>query len=426
MRHILLMTCALACPMWLQAQQTAQQQESESRWKQDIAALVSGMSARGSLKDPKKGVISREQKDFRKLYPPQRFEADISSLETHLGAWPDAKIVLELTRIIAAAHVAHNLVKIPDGMGFEQRIPVSFTWFPDGLIVSSATPAYKALIGRRVTAVGSMTPEALQSSVETYVSFENAGWARARATRFMSFKPILDELGLVGPGELVAITFAAQGTESVVQFPFVADPKPMLDLYEGIGIPVPLRDTHVDRNYWYQWLAESETAYLQYRACTPDARISFQEFTRATLADLESRPLKRIVIDLRNNRGGNSELIRPLLDGLSAHPQWKNKLFVLIGPNTFSSGVLNAMELKDQLGATLIGEPTGGKPGSYGEIELLKLPNSGLSVYYTSKFFRAPKGMKADAVLPDIPVKLTFHDVRTGLDPTLVKAIAEN
>jgi C-terminal processing protease CtpA/Prc len=137
---------------------------------------------------------------------------------------------------------------------------------------------------------------------------------------------------------------------------------------------------------------------------------------------MDSRQVKNVVIDLRNNGGGNSELIRPMLEGLSRRPQWKKHIYVLIGPKTFSSGVMNAIELKEKLGAILLGEPTGGKPNSYGEIEPLKLPNSGITVYYTSKYFRSSKGMDGDALFPDVSVPLTMNDLRVDVDRPLMTA----
>ncbi len=56
----------------------------------------------------------------------------------------------------------------------------------------------------------------------------------------------------------------------------------------------------------------------------------------------------------------------------------RGKIFVVIGRRTFSSGLLNAHDLAARTRAILIGEPTGGKPNSYGEVESFTLPRSGL------------------------------------------------
>jgi C-terminal processing protease CtpA/Prc len=112
----------------------------------------------------------------------------------------------------------------------------------------------------------------------------------------------------------------------------------------------------------------------------------------------------------------------PLKKTLSAHAGLKGRIFVLIGPGTFSSAILNAIELKQQ-GATLVGEPTGGGAGHYGEVKILTLPNSKLAVRYTSKFFSAPKGLDGSSLQPDLPAPTTLTDALSGRDTAFFAAM---
>ncbi len=53
----------------------------------------------------------------------------------------------------------------------------------------------------------------------------------------------------------------------------------------------------------------------------------------------------------------------------------------------------NAILFKQlQTNPILVGEPTGGKPNSYGEISSFLLPNSGLVVNYSTKYFEQVSG----------------------------------
>jgi hypothetical protein len=45
------------------------QPNSEARWQQDVEAFVRGLSARGTTVGLARGISSRGQKDFDKLYP---------------------------------------------------------------------------------------------------------------------------------------------------------------------------------------------------------------------------------------------------------------------------------------------------------------------------------------------------------------------
>ena len=98
------------------------------------------------------------------------------------------------------------------------------------------------------------------------------------------------------------------------------------------------------------------------------------------LGVFDTNPVDRLIIDLRNNPGGNSAVIDPFLTGLQARQSRfasGTKKMVIIGRRTASSALLNAISLKGQPYTILVGEPTGGRPNSYGETLNLTLPNTG-------------------------------------------------
>ena len=132
----------------------------------------------------------------------------------------------------------------------------------------------------------------------------------------------------------------------------------------------------------------------------------------------------RVVIDLRANGGGNSQVIQPLLDGLRSRRSLsgKGKLHALVGPGTFSSGLLAAIKLRSDLNAFIIGEPPGEKLNSYGEVRQLSLPNSHLAVRYSTKYFRLVKDDEA-GFEPDLVVRPSIADWLAGRDPVLEAAI---
>jgi C-terminal processing protease CtpA/Prc len=133
-----------------------------------------------------------------------------------------------------------------------------------------------------------------------------------------------------------------------------------------------------------------------------------------------------VVIDLRGNSGGDSEIIKPLIQALKKHPSLSDKghLYVLIGGHTFSSGADGALYLRNHLNAILVGKPTGGKPNSYGEIKGIKLPNSQLVVFYPVKWFKLVPDGDPPSVEPDIVVGTSLNDILDGRDPMLEAALA--
>lgn len=99
----------------------------------------------------------------------------------------------------------------------------------------------------------------------------------------------------------------------------------------------------------------------------------------------------------------------------------EGRLFVIIGRQTFSSGILNAVALK-KAGAILIGEATGGKPNHYGEVKSFTLPNSNLDVTYSTKYFKM-LSEDTPSLMPDIPAPLTMADYLKGINTPIDTAI---
>jgi C-terminal processing protease CtpA/Prc len=199
-----------------------------------------------------------------------------------------------------------------------------------------------------------------------------------------------------------------------------ADPRTkLIGAADALHIPVALFRSHPTQLYWRQFLPESGTLFIQYNSCSNDPQLPFSDFAAKVLTDADAQTLKRVLIDLRFNGGGDSRIIRPLKDGLAARLNKIGPIYVLIGPRTFSSAVDNAMELRSSVRAKLAGEPTGGKPSSYGEMKFVELPNSKLKVQFTSKFFGSRKASEAGELAPDIVVRRTLAEALAGRDPVL-------
>jgi hypothetical protein len=132
-------------------------------------------------------------------------------------------------------------------------------------------------------------------------------------------------------------------------------------------------------------------------------------------------------VDLRRNDGGDNALTRPLLAALAG---WEGAapgrgLFVLIGRATFSAAVVLAAEFERYTSAVLVGEPTGGRPNQYGEIETFALPHSGLTVSYSSWYFQTSDPWDDRPwVTPNVFVDPSFRSLSTGRDAALEAALA--
>jgi hypothetical protein len=177
----------------------------------------------------------------------------------------------------------------------------------------------------------------------------------------------------------------------------------------------------------HEYLPESRTAYVQYNKVSdaPDETIAV--FAERLRAFVDSAPVDRLVLDLRLNRGGDGTLNQPLVLSLIRSPKLEGagRLFVVIGRSTFSAAQFLVHDLEEYTDAVFVGEPTAGKPNSYGDSRRITLPNSGItvraSIYYWQRTHpldtRPWKG-------PDVAADLTSRDYRANLDPALREILA--
>lgn len=201
----------------------------------------------------------------------------------------------------------------------------------------------------------------------------------------------------------------------------------MVSAWDVLQIPTPLYHQQPDSAYWCEYLADAKTLYIQYNKCQNIGR-PFESFAKEALSCVDSHSVERVVVDLRFNVGGDSRVIKPLVDGLKSRPALSTEghLYALIGPVTYSSGMMAAMDFKEELHAILIGEPTGGKPNSFGEVKQATLPNSNLAIYYPTKYFRPISDADPESIMPDVAVRLTLEDFLAGRDPVLEAALSHS
>ena len=402
----------------------AGQVNSADQWRQDIDTLVSGLSAAGTTVDCSRGIASRGQKDFAKLYPPATFQPAVAAVKDSVAGLSDSEIVLRLMQLMASAHVAHNIVQIPKGMGFERRLPISFGWFADGLTVIGATQTYTETIGLRVQNIGSLMPPQLLEAASPFLSHENHAWLYAIGPGFLELQPVLDHLRVLNPDGSVTVTLESAGHEPlVVKLSFAASQEARVNLWTALNITPPLFWPQPGKKYLSHYLQDSQTVYIQYNQCANDGSESFGAFTRSVMHEIDTHPVERVLIDLRWNGGGDSRVIAPLKKALASRPKLAGHIYVAMGQNTFSSALQNAIELKQELAAALVGEPAGGSPNGYGEVKTMTLPNSKLVVRYTSRYYSSP--LSGTSLVPDILAPLTLHDVTSSHDPALAAILAK-
>jgi hypothetical protein len=368
--------------------------------------------------------LAKGQKDFARVYPQDAFDGALNAIRHDLPHLSNHEVKLRLICLVASAHIVHNAIDIPKGF---LRLPMSFYWYSDGLVVTAAAAEYRAAIGARVLRVGSLTPEELERAVAPYVSYENGPWLHEASPTYMRLVDVLHELKVDDPDRRVAVTVQTPSGQPVtLRVPPGTGPETLVTAEEAFHIPPRLAlGRNLSPYYWYRYLPESQTLYVQYNKCDDDPQRPFRTFVGEMFSAVDALPIERTIVDLRFNTGGDNAVAFALEDALNARPALRAQghLYALIGRSTVSSGMDAAADFRKRLHALLIGEPLGERPNTYGEVSTFTLPNSGLVVRYSTKYFRGAKDADPASLEPDVLVTRSIADFLAGRDPVLDAAL---
>jgi hypothetical protein len=170
-------------------------------------------------------------------------------------------------------------------------------------------------------------------------------------------------------------------------------------------------------------LPEQHALYAQLNMVTDTDKETLDEFGRRILDQVHASNPRAIILDLRLNQGGNGDLRNGLIADLIRAQDADTRLFVLAGRGTFSASEFILEDLDRLTDAVFIGEPASSRPISYGDAYRAKLPNSGIAVRSSIRYWRS--GQDERPYIPiDVAAPLAFADYVSGRDPALEAALA--
>ncbi|WP_026376792.1 S41 family peptidase [Aestuariibacter salexigens] len=187
----------------------------------------------------------------------------------------------------------------------------------------------------------------------------------------------------------------------------------------------------------------------------------FEDFIDDTFAEIKASSVTSLIIDIRDNTGGNTDTVTYLSRHIANKPfqlvsrvteklnhdnrglfnyrgevgqllnekwdEWETPVdesvrftgdtYLLISPVSYSSAIVFATTLKDNGFATLIGQPTGGFANQTAQGNLFNLPHSELRVYVATKLLVRPSGDTAvQGVQPHVIIPQDQKSLASGKD----------
>ncbi len=362
-----------------------------------------------------------------------------------------AEFSLEVARAVALSGNGHTNADLGP---YLHALPFKAVWFEEGLYVVRTHPAYRELLGARVDRFGGLSAEDCLKRLIPYLS-GTPEHIRALSPGYLRQLEILRQLGATAAVDQVELRFTlADGRKKVMTMseepssdPEGLPPYQQLIRLESDGDP-PGRWPHVldgiasiptafqrRMDLTSEWIGEGhETFYIksdQVRQPPLGTRDPFEVI-------LQWKP-RTVVLDLRFNSGGDFTKSVQFCEALPRVLP-KAKIFVLVGPGTFSAALVTAALLKANGGdrVVLVGETMGDRPQFWAEGAQLELPNSHISVSFATAYedwsngcddisrcfwLNVVYGRKHVSLRPEIHVTTSFKDYRVGRDQVLEAAV---
>lgn len=405
---------------------------SPAQWREDIETYAARMA---EVHEDLYHSISREE-----------FAEAVSDLERRLPQMTDAQVIVELARITAMVGDGHTrLWLMPDGRKGFHQVPILLYWLHDGLYVLGAPATHAAVVGGQVVRIGNVDADEAWRRVAPLVSRDNAMTVRSIAPRYLEIPEVLHALGVTDDaGHVSYVVRDAAGTDHTVELDAIPDaslshlsnmPYLVTTSVDQIRMLMandagekPLWLQHPTETFWFRWLPDERTMYVQINAIRNGGDETLADFADRVYAEADRRQARRLVLDLRLNGGGNNMLNLPVVLGIVRRPELDRRggVMVLIGRHTFSAASHLVTYLERLTNAVFVGEPTGGSPNHFGDAAGVDLPNSGLQIGASSIYWQnsEPKEFESrNWTPPEVAVELTVDDYRSNRDPVLEAAL---
>ena len=426
----LIVAVALAASSFWARISAAQSPLTTSQWREDLRYLARRLP-----------VI---HPNLYHRISPAEFEASVATLERRIPELTAPQILVELARLTAFVGEVHTGVMVTrqprEILATLHGYPIRFYAFDDGLFVLAVDSTWAQAAGRRVLRIGTLPADQALRRVAEIIPADNPMWIKRYGPGHLAVAEVLHTLGITPTDSGVALTLEAPGGD---ELRITLTPRPLpaiLDYLNPLMDPAPRPDVAFApaaseepmwlkdqrSRFWAEYLPGTRSLYLQINAMLDKPGESIRSFFDRTLSLADSLQPDRLIVDIRQNNGGN-HLALPLIHGIIRRPalDQEGKLFVVIGRGTVSAGQNLATLLDLHTRAVFVGEPTASRPNHYGVVGTFSLPHSRIFVWHARLLVQdSDPGDYRAWLAPDVSAPLTSYQYFAGRDSALEAILA--
>jgi hypothetical protein len=376
-----------------------------AEWREDLATLA-------------RELPKRHANAFVFL-PKAEFEARVADLDRRIPQMSPDQIFVALSQLVNAIGDGHTGIVSPPS---RENMPIELSEFGGDIRVTAAGAGLEKAIGAKVLKIGDTAIGQARTLALTLTPKQELPELReGRIVVYLARGLTLHGLGII-PDRTRAVYTLQDDAGQVFQLEVhglgVAAGAPMTSVYPKDA----LRSQNPDDPFWCKPLPQARAIY-----CAWHGYQNLHAKTQAMWKLIDQSKPQKLIIDMRDNGGGDNtvgfaELVKPLK--ARADLNKKGRLYVLVGPPTFSAAMNNAAQFQDQTEATLVGQTIGERPNSYQEPRQFNLPNSHLIVRVSTRYYAFRKTGE-NAVRPNREIAPNWADAKAGRDDDLDWVLAQ-
>ncbi len=329
------------------------------------------------------------------------FENKVSLVAAKIDSLNEETFMVELFKLNVSIGDEHTRIEPV----FKLVLPVKFERFEDGMLVTGIDPGNSTALLSKLTAINGHPMDEINRKFKEVIKSDNKSYFDIYQQQFLNNPSFLKGLGVLESDKNAVYTLQ-DSQHKTYNVTLNAVSRDSLKLSTAGQYNNILAYSHHNMNYWYAYDEAGKIIYFNFVRCIDDENHPFPQFNTELFSKIDSLRPNKIIVDLRFNSGGNSGVLAPFIDSIkNSYLNKKGHFYVLIGKQTFSSALMNAVEFKRHTNAVLVGQMTSGNINHYGEVRGFRLPNTKIIIGYSTRYWETWKGKKG-ALMPD--KKITY------------------
>lgn len=375
--------------------------QSKEKWREDLRFVAD--------------EIPKKHKNAFHFVSREKFEKAIADLDKQIPTLSDEQIIFGFAKLCAMIGDGHTYIYWTAGYN---RVPLQVFWFGNELRVIAADKKFSRANGAKIIKIGGVSTDEIFRRSQEYISQDETPQFILETSAYMlMFPAFLKQIGAAKSNDKATFEFLdANGKKFSLELATVqAENREWIYPYKT----APLWLANQNEPLAHKYLPESKTVYVRFQSYP--RRKEFRKFSDELFAFLDKTEVEKLVFDLRLNGGGDFTRGRDFfIKQLKTRPNLtkKGKLFVIAGRQTFSAGMSNAADFRNEFGAILVGEPTGQKPNGYSEGRGSKLPNSNLDFSVSIDYYKFA-ATDTPGLIPDKLIQPDWQTFKQGRDAAL-------